>query len=140
MQDSRISRLQKPCSRKESPARSRSQLAPGGRTLTDSVTQGAKHIITTKLDRLFRDCEDALNMSRQWDRAGVALHVLDMGGQAIDTSTAIGRMFLTMTAGVCGVRTQSDFGAHHHGDAAQEATPPGLFADSIRVRTFGSSA
>ena len=71
----------------------------GGRTLTDSITQGAKHIITTKLDRLFRDCEDALKMSRHWDRAGVALHILDMGGQAIDTSTAIGRMFLTMTAG-----------------------------------------
>ena len=38
-------------------------------------------------------------MSRLWDRTGVALHILDMGGQAIDTSTAIGRMFLTMTAG-----------------------------------------
>ena len=38
-------------------------------------------------------------MSRHWDRADVALHILDMGGQAIDTSTAIGRMFLTMTAG-----------------------------------------
>ncbi len=67
--------------------------------LTDSVTHGAQHIVTTKLDRLFRDCEDALKMSRHWDRAGIALHILDMGGQAIDTSTAIGRMFLTMTAG-----------------------------------------
>ena len=36
----------------------------GGHTLTDSITQGARHIITTKLDRLFRDCEDALKMSR----------------------------------------------------------------------------
>ena len=51
-------------------------------------------------------------MSRHWDRTGVALHILDMGGQAIDTSTAIGRMFLTMTAGFAEFN-ESDFGAHH---------------------------
>ena len=105
----------------------------------DSVTQGANHIITTKLDRLFRDCEDALKMSRHWDRAGVALHILDMGGQAIDTSTAIGRMFLTMTAGFAEFE-RNQTSERDDGDAAQEATPPGLLADSVRVRTFGPSA
>ena len=34
-----------------------------------------------------------------WDRRGVALHLVDMGGQAIDTSTAMGRFFLTVLAG-----------------------------------------
>src|SRR5262249_17538992 len=29
---------------------------------------------------------------------GISLHVIDMGGQAISTSSAVGRMFLTMTA------------------------------------------
>lgn len=34
-----------------------------------------------------------------WERKGVALHIRDMGGSAIDTCSAIGRMFLTMLAG-----------------------------------------
>lgn len=50
------------------------------------------------MDRLFRDAADALNQTRTWDRAGVALHLVDMGGQTLNTATAMGRMFLTMTA------------------------------------------
>ncbi len=34
-----------------------------------------------------------------WDRQGVSLHLIDLGGQAIDTSTAMGRFFLTVMAG-----------------------------------------
>lgn len=58
-----------------------------------------RHVVAFKLDRLFRDAVDALDRSREWDKQGVALHLLDMGGQAIDTSSAMGRMFLTMAAG-----------------------------------------
>lgn len=42
---------------------------------------------------------DALNETRPWGRQGVAMHLLDMGGQAINTASAMGRMFLTMTGG-----------------------------------------
>lgn len=52
----------------------------------------------TTLDRLFRDAADALVQTRAWDRAGVALHVVDMGGTSLNTASAVGRMFLTMTA------------------------------------------
>jgi site-specific DNA recombinase len=58
-----------------------------------------RHVIAIKLDRLFRDAADALAQTRDWDRAGVALHLIDVGGQTINTSTAMGRMFLTMMAG-----------------------------------------
>ena len=56
-------------------------------------------IVVCKLDRAFRDAGDALNVTAAWDRAGVALHVLDMGGNSLDTASAMGRMFLTMAAG-----------------------------------------
>lgn len=72
---------------------------PGGTELSALVDAGTvKHIIALKLDRLFRDAEDALAMTRRWDKAGVALHVIDMGGSALNTASAMGRMFLTMTA------------------------------------------
>ena len=36
---------------------------------------------------------------RQWDRAGVVLHLVDLGGTSLSTASAIGRMFLTVMAG-----------------------------------------
>jgi len=74
---------------------------PGGARVLNLVRRrkvGA--VLTTKLDRLFRDAADCLTVVRAWDRAGVSLHLTDMGGQAIDTSTAVGRMFLTFLAGL----------------------------------------
>jgi len=73
---------------------------PGGVELLSLLAQGkAEHVIVLKLDRLFRDAEDALRQTRAWDKAGVSLHLVDMGGQAIDTRSATGRMVLTMMAG-----------------------------------------
>jgi DNA invertase Pin-like site-specific DNA recombinase len=55
-------------------------------------------VVGWKLDRLFRDAADCLNVTREWDRRGVALHLADLGGQAVDTSSAMGRFFLTVMA------------------------------------------
>jgi DNA invertase Pin-like site-specific DNA recombinase len=55
--------------------------------------------VALKLDRLFRDAADALSKIRQWDKADVALHLVDMGGSAINTASAMGRMMLTILAG-----------------------------------------
>lgn len=72
---------------------------PGGQALL-ALTAGKKvqHVVALKLDRLFRDAADCLNQTRAWDKAGIALHFVDMGGQALNTGSAMGRMFLTMTA------------------------------------------
>lgn len=71
----------------------------GGGGLLASVESGtAKHVVALKLDRLFRDAEDALRTVRRWDRRGVSLHLVDMGGQTLNTASAMGRLFLTMTA------------------------------------------
>jgi Site-specific recombinases, DNA invertase Pin homologs len=77
------------------PLRSR----PEGTQVVDALAKKrARHVIAVKLDRLFRNAADALSQAEAWDKAKCFLHVLDMGGSAIDTASAMGRMFFTMTA------------------------------------------
>lgn len=72
----------------------------GGTKVLEAVAQGkASHVVALKLDRLFRNTIDCLTTVRMWDKAGVSLHLIDMGGASLDTSSAMGRMFLTMAAG-----------------------------------------
>jgi DNA invertase Pin-like site-specific DNA recombinase len=59
-----------------------------------------QHVVALKLDRLFRDTEDALFQTRNWDSAGVALHLIDLGGQTVSTKSPMGRMMLTVMAGL----------------------------------------
>jgi len=73
---------------------------PGGQEVLSLIqSKKVQHVIALKLDRLFRDAEDALHQTKEWDKAGVALHLVDMGGQTINTATAMGRFFLNMMAG-----------------------------------------
>lgn len=72
---------------------------PGGADLLRVLDRrDVRHVVALKLDRLFRDASDCLVQTRAWDKAGKALHLLDMGGQAINTGSAMGRMMLTMAA------------------------------------------
>jgi site-specific DNA recombinase len=70
----------------------------GSRLVAEMARKQAKHVIAVKLDRLFRNTADALNQTESWDKAKLALHVIDMGGSSIDTASAMGRMFFTMAA------------------------------------------
>jgi len=73
---------------------------PQGRQLVKVLKNGqAAHVVAMKLDRLFRDAVDCLTATREWDRAGTTLHLVDMGGTCLNTGSAMGRMFLTMAAG-----------------------------------------
>lgn len=56
-------------------------------------------VVTTKLDRLFRDASDALETTKDWNNKGINLVILDFGGESLNTSTPFGRMFLTVMAG-----------------------------------------
>jgi site-specific DNA recombinase len=72
----------------------------GGAAVLAMLTTGpARHLIALKLDRVFRNAADALNQAELWDKAGVGLHLIDMGGQSVNTRSAMGRMFFTMAAG-----------------------------------------
>jgi len=72
----------------------------GGNYLLEQLAMGTvQHVIALKLDRLFRSVVDCLTTVEMWQQQGIGLHLLDMGGSAIDTSSAMGKMFLTMAAG-----------------------------------------
>lgn len=72
----------------------------GGAELLESIEKhGAGNVVSLKLDRLFRDTVDALQVTKKWDSQGTALHLVDMGGQTINTGSAMGRFFLNMMAG-----------------------------------------
>lgn len=72
---------------------------PVGALIPGILNNGVSHLIALKLDRLFRDTEDALQQTRKWDKDGVSLHLVDFGGTAINTASSMGRMILTMMSG-----------------------------------------
>ncbi len=72
----------------------------GGQRLL-SALQGRKAgaVVMLKLDRGFRNAVDCLSVVEKWDKTGVALHIIDLGGNAIDTTSAAGRFMLVVLAG-----------------------------------------
>ena len=72
----------------------------GGRRLLEAIKgRRAGAVIMLKLDRMFRNAGDCLSTVEQWERSGVALHIIDLGGNAIDTTSAAGRFMLVVLAG-----------------------------------------
>ena len=71
----------------------------GGARVVELANTGAvEHIIGLKLDRMFRNVVDCLHNISVWDKAGISLHFLDFGGGAMNVSSAIGRMMVTIVA------------------------------------------
>lgn len=71
----------------------------GGARVLDMVRRReVGGVVAMKLDRLFRNAIDCLENVETWGQAGVALHVIDMGGASVDTSCAMGWMFMSMAA------------------------------------------
>ncbi len=71
----------------------------GQRLLTALRERRADSVVLLKLDRGFRNAGDCLATVEQWDHKGIALHVIDLGGNAIDTTSAAGRFMLVVLAG-----------------------------------------
>ena len=70
-----------------------------GKRLLRMVESGKySHLIVTKIDRMSRLTSDAILTIDELRDAGVSLHIIDMGGESLDTSTPTGRFFLTMIA------------------------------------------
>lgn len=66
---------------------------PGGKHLR-KLPEGVTHIVTSKIDRLFRNMRDGLDMLDHWDAKGITIHFADQGGNSINVSTAMGRHFV----------------------------------------------
>lgn len=73
------------------------RLRPEGGRLFAS---GVKHIVVTRLDRLFRSTLDALATLAEWKAMGTTVHIIDMGGATVNTSTPFGKLILTVMAAI----------------------------------------
>lgn len=81
-------------------------------------------LVVTKLDRLGRSLDHLIELSKDLDRRGVDLVVLDQG---IDTSTAVGRLFFQIIGAI----------AEFEHALMSERTRDGLAAARARGRTGG---
>jgi DNA invertase Pin-like site-specific DNA recombinase len=61
---------------------------------------GARNVIIAKLDRGFRNVDDCRRHVLAWSRRKISLHIVDLGGNAIDVSTSMGLFLLTLMASV----------------------------------------
>jgi site-specific DNA recombinase len=69
---------------------------PAGAKLVEALSKGkVTNIVALKLDRVFRNTVDALTMAEQWNKEKVSFHLVDQGGQAVDTSTSVGWLIYT---------------------------------------------
>ena len=71
----------------------------GQRLLTALRQRRADAVVMLKLDRGVRNATDCLATVEWGDKTHVALHVVDLGGNAIDTTSAAGRFMLAVLAG-----------------------------------------
>jgi DNA invertase Pin-like site-specific DNA recombinase len=71
---------------------------PGGAQLVVALENRVDCLVALKLDRLFRNVVDCLGWVELWENANKALHLLDFGGTALNTKTAMGKAFLTINA------------------------------------------
>lgn len=73
----------------------------GGRDLLRLLSAaGVRHVVTLRLDRLFRNVHETFNRVKGWLDGGIHLHVVDMGGFPVRTDGEGGERFLGILAGV----------------------------------------
>lgn len=71
-------------------------LRPGGAELFDRIETGeVTAVIACRLDRMFRNALDCLQVHYVFQEKGVTFHLLDLN---VDTGTAMGKAFLTIAA------------------------------------------
>jgi putative DNA-invertase from lambdoid prophage Rac len=74
---------------------------PQGKLLLAAIKARAiTDVVVWSLDRAFRNTAECLTTIEAWTARGITLHLCNFGGQAIDTSSAVGKLFLTVVAGV----------------------------------------
>jgi len=69
----------------------------GGAKLLEILRKGeAQAVIAVKLDRLFRSSVDALTTLEAWQKKGIAVHIVDLGGMPFDSASAVGKFLLSV--------------------------------------------
>jgi DNA invertase Pin-like site-specific DNA recombinase len=103
---------------------------PQGREMRNVIYQErVGHLLTLKMDRLFRDVQDCLSSVDELAGIGVDIHILDQNGGTLDTSNAMGRFFLTTIASLAElergqISERTKFAMKHLKDNAKVFTGP----------------
>lgn len=75
-------------------------------------------IVVSKLDRAFRRCSDALKVVEFCEERGIGFHILNIG---LDTSSPMGRLVLTVMAGIAEMERQNTVIRNREDVAARRA-------------------
>lgn len=89
------------------------------------VVENGDTIVVTKLDRFARSTKDALHTIELLNNKGVSLIVLNMGGDRVDTSTAIGKLMITVLSGIA--EFESDMIRERQIEGIAEAKARGVY-------------
>ncbi|MCH7840683.1 MAG: recombinase family protein [Planctomycetes bacterium] len=120
----------------------------GGQRLLDAIRKRkAGAVVMLKLDRMFRNAGDCLTVTDKWERSGISLHIVDLGGNAIDTTSAAGRFMLVVLAGAAEMernltreRTRSAMAVKRANGQRVGAVPYGFDVVGDGVTLIGNSA
>ncbi|MCM3252443.1 recombinase family protein [Priestia aryabhattai] len=82
-------------------------------------------IVVTKLDRFARSTKDALSTIEYLNNKGVSLIVLNMGGDKVDTGTAIGKLMITVLSGIA--EFEADMIKERQLEGIEEAKKRGVY-------------
>ena len=72
----------------------------GGRLLEMLESGSYHHLIVAKIDRLSRTTSDSILSIQDISSMGIGFHVINLSGQSLDTTSAVGKMLITFVAGV----------------------------------------
>lgn len=92
--------------------------------LLEKVQKGDT-IVVTKLDRFARSTKDALSTIEYLNNKGISLIVLNMGGDKIDTGTAIGKLMITVLSGIA--EFEADMIKERQLEGIEEAKKRGVY-------------
>ncbi|MDD1513808.1 recombinase family protein [Priestia megaterium] len=89
------------------------------------TVQKGDTIVVTKLDRFARSTKDALSTIEYLNNKGVSLVVLNMGGDKVDTATAIGKLMITVLSGIA--EFEADMIKERQLEGIEEAKKRGVY-------------
>ena len=74
---------------------------PAGKAMKEYIGKNnIQHIIVVKMDRLFRSVRDLLETVDELTEKDIGLHLVEFSGQSLDTTSAMGRFFLTVIGAI----------------------------------------
>ena len=74
---------------------------PAGKSMREYIEKNnIQHIIVVKMDRLFRSVRDLLETVDELTEKDIGLHLVEFSGQSLDTTSAMGRFFLTVIGAI----------------------------------------